>query len=233
MKKSVITIIAIILSVALLATSAAAVMLYVSRAKVSFLTGRVENLGTANPNTPSDLQPTLTIRSEDGDPLGDNADISPDGEVEFPILSDVTATTVYGKPSIWTSAEGEEPIHAPTFIVSSENGESRDVTLRIAVHGSDPSRAALRFGVDVKYYANDLQQTVVRNGIMELNHRQSGETVSTDSIPLGDGNIAENEDIEVFITVWVDKKALHKVGVYPNDEFRLEAIFTSGETTTQ
>ena len=72
----------------------------------------------------------------------------------------------------------------------------------------------------------------MRSGITELSQTATGETISSDPLPLGDGNIAEDEEITIYISVWVDKDALNKVGVYPNDEISLEAIFTSGEVTS-
>lgn len=223
-KKSIIAIICIILSIIITTTAVTAAVLYASQARVSFFTGHVENLGTAEDSH-------LAIKYG-GESLGSEVDISPSGAVVFPILSNVKYTTTYGKPSTWISSEDKSPLQAPKFIVTSEGGESRNVNFRIVAHGSDPSRAALRFGVDIMYYADDIGQKVVRSGITELSQTATGETISSDPLPLGDGNIAAGEEVTVYISVWVDKDALNKVGVYPNDDISLEAVFTSGEVTS-
>lgn len=223
-KRSVTVIICIVLSIIVATTAVAAAVLYVSRARVSFFTGHVENLGTAE-------ESHLVIKY-DGESLGQEVDISPSGAVAFPILSNVKYTTAYGKPSTWISSEDKSPLQAPKFIVTSEGSESHNVNFRIVAHGSDPSRAALRFGVDIMYYADDIGQKVVRSGITELSQTATGETISSDPLPLGDGNIAAGEEVEVYISVWVDKDALNRVGVYPNDDISLEAVFTSGEAAS-
>lgn len=229
MSKKVITIIAIILSVTLIATSVAAIAAYVSRANVGFLNCRVENLGTASSDYPGGniTTATLTVKTKDGTDLGSTADITPD-TVSLPILSEVTPTVSldYPKqPGRWRSAEGRAPVDAPAFAISSKDGESTDVTFKIVAHGSDPARAALRFGINIKYYSEDLDQTLIRNGQMQLDYRSD----STSTIPLGDGNILEGEEVEVYISVWIDKDALDEVGVYTNDDLQLEAVVTAGE----
>lgn len=231
MSKKVITIVAIFLSTVLIAASAAAIAAYVSRANVGFLNCRVENLGTASSDYPggNTTTATLTVKTKDGTDLGSTADITPaDTVVSLPILSEVTPTVSldYPKqPGHWKSAEGRVPVDAPAFVISSKDGESTDVTFKIVAHGSDPARAALRFGINIKYYSEDLDQTLILNGQMQLDYRSD----STSTILLGDGNILEGEEVEVYISVWIDKDALDEVGVYTNDDLQLEAVVTAGE----
>ncbi len=213
-KKVVISILSVALIIALSVTVAAAV--YISQqARMRLFSGKIEQPS----NQPND--PKLILKVSDIS-VGQDGNVSVYDGATFPILTNVTGEPSTGLTN-WTDENGKQPISAPKFVLSAENGEVQDVYYKIVVNGNTAT-SALRFGIDVRYYNEEEGCFVTRSGIKSIDF---GSTTTSATMPelLGDGNVAVGENIEIYVSAWVDSYDLAEIGEYDNDSFSIDIVF--------
>ena len=213
MKKFVKTL-SLILSIAIVFTSAAAATYYFQRlAGMRTFHGRIESFGSLG-----DPQLVLAVVDNGSDIyVGDEGDVSGDG-VEFPILVD--AHGVAGSTA-WCDSNGKEAVAAPTFVLSTTGGDVDDTYFRIELGGDTSAAAAMEFGVTVKYYPDGSDICTHSSAFpMEVN----GDTAISDPVPLGD--IAEGDRVEIDVSAWVMAEFLNYVD-YTGGDMTVDVVFSA------
>lgn len=213
-KNSLVTVLAVALVFALALSVLAAV--YVSRqARMSLFSGRIEQT-TTSPDDPK------LILKVSGESVGQDGDVSVDDEAIFPILGSVKDSSEYG-PARWSDENGLEPLSAPSFVLSAENGRVDNVYCKIVVNGNDRLAEALRFGITAKYLDENGNYTYY-TGTEAVAYRGC-ETIPR-LIKADNGTVGEDEDVEFFISAWIDSYTLAKIGEYDAEmTFSVEIIF--------
>lgn len=213
----VITVVAIMVAMSIIVAAAA---VYISsQARMGLFSGRIEQT-TSKPDDPK------LILKVAGENVGQDGDVSVYNEAVFPVLTNVTSNYGYGF-STYTDENGREPISAPHFVLSTENGDVQNVYYKIVVQGNDKIAEALRFGVGIKYLDTNGHYSYL-SGIDEVDYNKT----ETAPAPVRSDNstIAEGEEIEFAISAWVDSYALAEVGDYDeNMSFNVEIVFFTRE----
>lgn len=213
----VITVVAIMVAMSIIVAAAA---VYISsQARMGLFSGRIEQT-TSKPDDPK------LILKVAGENVGQDGDVSVYNETVFPVLTNVISNYGYGF-STYADENGREPISAPHFVLSTENGDVQNVYYKIVVQGNDKIAEALRFGVGIKYLDANGHYSYL-SSIDEVDYNKT----ETAPAPVRSDNstIAEGEEIEFAISAWVDSYALAKVGDYDeNMSFSVEIVFFTQE----
>lgn len=216
MKKRVVTLIIVFLVIFALAVSAAAYFLL--QARVTLFKGHVEQVDYH----PGDAKLVLKV---DGEDIGENGDLSSAESVAFPILTNVIGHTSVDGTTTWVDEEtGEVPLSAPKFVLTAENGDIENVKFKITLNGDTTASAAMQFGVGLVYYDEAKVIKKMTNSFTEF-AAGTPEYAETVTIPLGDMTIAEGEEVEIYISAWVNADALEKIGAYTDGDFTIDVTF--------
>lgn len=213
----VITVVAIMVAMSIIVAAAA---VYISsQARMGLFSGRIEQT-TSKPDDPK------LILKVAGENVGQDGDVSVYNEAVFPVLTNVTSNYGYGF-STYTDENGREPISAPHFVLSTENGDVQNVYYKIVVQGNDKIAEALRFGVGIKYLDANGHYSYL-SGIDEVDYNKT--EAAPAPVRSDNSTIAEGEEIEFAISAWVDSYALAEVGDYDeNMSFNVEIVFFTRE----
>lgn len=223
MKKKTIVFVSVVLALTMVITATAAI--YISQqAKMTLFSGRIEQ-STSQPNDPK-----MVLRVS-GENVGQDGNVSVYNEAVFPILTKVEGNSVALDPAVWTDENGRQPISAPGFVLSAENGEVNNVYYKIVVNGNTSVAEALRFGISIRYYSEEIANEAPSGEVMSslIDSINPGKT-STEPMLLGDGNILEGEDVEIYISAWVDSYTLAEIGEYDDEGFTIDIVFFTQET---
>ena len=204
-----------VLSVALiftLAIGAVAAVYLLQQAKVEVFNGRIDLSQQAQ-----DDESELVVKV-DGVEVGHDYALSGYGENLFPVLTGVNAVEDRSGDVVWEGNEGA-PIASPTFAITAKNGSVSNLTYDIAITGNPSVVSAMRFGVVAKYYDDDLQTKVCRTEFAGAD----------ESLTVGDGNLAEGEEISVSVVAWADAYALADLKNFDDMAFNVDIIFSGGE----
>lgn len=211
MKRSTVVTLSVILVFALAIGAVAAVYL-LQQAKVGVFSGRID-LSRQTQDNESEL-----VVKVDGVEVGHDYALSGYGENLFPVLTGVNAVENHSGDVVWEGNEGA-PIASPTFAITAKNGSVSNLTYNIAITGNPSVVSAMRFGVVTKYYDDDLQTKVCRTEFAEAN----------EDLTVGDGNLAEDEEISVSVVAWADAYALANLKNFDDISFNVDIIFSGGE----
>lgn len=213
----VITVVAIMVAMSIIVAAAA---VYISsQARMGLFSGRIEQT-TSKPDDPK------LILKVAGENVGQDGDVSVYNEAVFPVLTNVTSNYGYGF-STYTDENGREPISAPRFVLSAENGNVENVYYKIVVQGNDKIAEALRFGINTKYLDENGHYAYL-SGTDSVSYHQT--ETQPRSVKADNDTIVEGEEIEFSISAWVDSYALAKVGDYDeNMSFSVEIVFFTQE----
>lgn len=216
-KTFVTTIVATVVAMSIIVAAAA---VYISsQARMGLFSGRIEQT-TSKPDDPK------LILKVAGENVGQDGDVSVYNEAVFPVLTNVTSSPGYGF-STYADENGREPISAPHFILSAENGDVENVYYKIVVQGNDKIAEALRFGINTKYLDENGHYTYL-SGTDSVSYHQI--ETQPRSVKANSNVIVEGEEIEFSISAWVDSYALAKVGDYDeNMSFSVEIVFFTQE----
>lgn len=210
MKRSTVVTLSVILVFALAIGAVAAVYL-LQQAKVGVFSGHID-LSRQTQDNESEL-----VVKVDGVEVGHDYALSGYGENLFPVLTGVNAVEEHGGDVVWEGNEGA-PIASPTFAITAKNGSVSNLTYNIAITGNPSVVSALRFGVVTEYYDDDLQAKVCHTEF----------TVADEGLTVGDGNLAEGEEISVSVVAWVDAYALADLENFDDMSFNVDVIFSGG-----
>ena len=211
MKRSTVVTLSVILVFALAISALAAVYL-LQQAKVGVFSGRIDLSRQAQ-----DDESELVVKV-DGVEVGHDYALSGYGENLFPVLTGVNTTLGRDGDIVWEGNEGA-PIASPTFAITAKNGSVSSLTYNIAITGNPSVVSALRFGVVTEYYDDDLQTKVCHTEFARAD----------ESLTVGDGNLAEGEEISVSVVAWVDAYALADLENFDDMAFNVDVIFSGGE----
>ena len=118
--------------------------------------------------------------------------------------------------------DGNEAFVANEFTITAKGGALDNLTYDINVVGNDSIKSVLRFGFTVSHYDDEEGYELSRTFSTDIRHVALPET-------LGDGNIAEDEEIKVSVVVWADAYALADLERFDDMSFSIAIIFTAGE----
>ena len=215
-KSFIITIIALVVIMSVIVTAAS--VYFSKQARMNLFSGRIEQSGSK----PDDPKLVLKIA---GESVGQDSSVSNYNEAIFPILTHIESASTAGK-TVWKDESGREPLYAPTFMLSAENGEVKGVNYKIVIDGDTSAASALRFGIDVKYYSEETGYKHSLSGVIYLDDTKNFKE-STMEV-LGDGNVKNGEDIEIRVCAWVDSYALADLGDYNADaDFSVSIVFVA------
>ena len=216
-KTFVTTIVATVVAMSIIVAAAA---VYISsQARMGLFSGRIEQT-TSKPDDPK------LILKVAGENVGQDGDVSVYNEAVFPVLTNVTSSPDYGF-STYADENGREPISAPHFILSAENGDVENVYCKFVIHGNNKIAEALRFGICTKYLNDDGHYHYL-SGMDRVSYHQT--ETQPRSVKADNDTIAEGEEIEFSISAWVDSYALAEIGEYDEDmSFSVEIVFFTQE----
>ena len=218
-KKALVTVLSIILILALGVVAMAAV--YISQqARMSLFSGRIEQ----TVNQPND--PKLVLKVE-GENVGQDGNVSVYDAAVFPILTNVIGHTTVDDSTQWEDENGKTPIAAPVFVLSADNGDIENVWFKIVGAGDMTASSAMRFGITTVYYSEEDGTEVTHTQIEEFVMGEL-ERAESELAPLGDGNVAEGEEVRIYVSAWVDSYALAELGEYGDGNFTIDIIFYGG-----
>ncbi|MBQ6461290.1 hypothetical protein IJJ36_02570 [Candidatus Saccharibacteria bacterium] len=219
MKKKVLaTVLSVILILALGIVTMAAI--YISQqARMTLFSGHIEQ----TTNNPDDPKLILKVEGED---VGQDGNVSVYDTAVFPILTNVVGETAFNDATVWTDENGRTPIAAPVFVLSAENGDVNNVYFNITGLGDMTAGSAMRFGITTVYYSEEEGTEVTRSQIEEfvMGGPEKGESTT---VMLGDGTIAEGEEVRIYVAAWVDSYALAEIGEYGDGNFTIDIVFSS------
>lgn len=216
-KSAIIPIITLVVSMSIIVAAAA---VYISsQARMSLFSGRIEQPASK----PDDPKLVLKVSGQN---LGQDGSVAAYNEAVFPILTNVISNYGYG-PSVYLDEDGREPLSAPSFVLSAENGDVKNVYYKISVQGNDKIAEALKFGITIKYLDDNGHYSY-------LSHIDSVAYHQTETTPLPlkseRSDVLKGEDVEIFVSAWVDSYALAEVGDYDeNMSFNVGIVFFTRE----
>lgn len=211
MKRTTVITLSVILVFALAISALAAVYL-LQQAKVGVFSGHIDLSQQAQ-----DDESELVVKV-DGVEVGHNYALSGYGENLFPVLTGVNTTQDRHGDIIWEGNEGA-PLAAPVFTISAKGGRVENLTYNVIITGNPSVASVMRFGVVTKYYDDDLQTKTCRTEFAEAN----------EDLTVGDGNLAEDEEISVSVVAWADAYALANLGNFDNMAFNVDIVFSGGD----
>ena len=219
MKKKTLTMtLALVLALVLAVTTAAAYFLL--QAKMTVFKGHIE-MPNAQPGDPK------LVLEVDGESIGETGDVSGDS-VSFPVLTNVVGTTSIDAPTEWVDENGNVPVAAPKFVLTADGGDVENVVYKIVANGDTLASAAMVFGITIVYYDDAKGTRTTKTEFAEFGIGGSESFATTESIPLGDANVAEGEKIEIYISAWVNAEVYEKLGVGSTGDFTIDVIFAAG-----
>lgn len=215
MKKPTVVVLSIILVFALTIGALAAVYI-LQQAKVTIFNGR---LGGVPVNNDDESAAELVVMIN-GRNVGHEAEIMSESSI-IPVLADVRSYWIDGN-YVWRDLDGNEAFVANEFTITAKGGALDNLTYDINVVGNDSIKSVLRFGFTVSHYDDEEGYELSRTFSTDIRHVALPET-------LGDGNIAEDEEIKVSVVVWADAYALADLERFDDMSFSIDIIFTAGE----
>lgn len=212
-KRTLITVLSVVL-VFVLAIGAVAAVYLLQQAKVTVFNGRL-GIPSASEQPANDSELIVKV---DGHEVGHEGCVTAYGEDVIPVLADVSSSFDEGK-CIWQDRSGNQALAAKTFVITAKSGDLSNLAYDINVAGNPSITSALRFGLVVEYNDDECGRiswifTTSADGV------QLPET-------LGDGNIAEGEEIRVSVAAWADAYALADLDNFDDMSFGVDFIFSA------
>lgn len=219
LKKSTIAILSVALVFAL-AIGAVAAVYILQQAKVNIFSGHLDFSHTSQPS--DENQAELVVKL-DGVEVGHECAVTGYGEDSIPVLADVESHPVDWNHYVWEDKNGNQALAAKEFVLTAKNGGLDNLTFNINLVGDDSIVSAMRFGLITEYY----DDSESRMTCLIQSFRLDGTSLLPDM--LGDGNIAENEEIKVSVVAWADAYALADLERFDDMSFDIDIIFSAGD----